>query len=58
MSNQPPEWILPVGAQVVVLSDVLSQNGRIAHPKGAVGTIVRSPTPALNDLLVRIRLKH
>lgn len=53
MSNQPPEWILPVGAQVVVLSDVLSQNGRIAHPKGAVGTIVRSPADQKHSYRVR-----
>ncbi|SFJ18572.1 nucleotidyltransferase domain-containing protein [Planctomicrobium piriforme] len=35
--------ILPTGTQVVVLRDVIGQNGRIVHPHGAVGVVVKSP---------------
>lgn len=53
MSNRSPDWILPAGAQVVILTDVLSQNGRTAHPKGAVGTIARSPSDLQHSYRVR-----
>ncbi len=41
--HQNPNLIYSEGTQVVSLRDVVSQNGRTLHPKGAVGVIVRSP---------------
>ncbi len=36
--------IFSVGTQVVALQDVAADGGRILHPKGAVGVVVRSPS--------------
>lgn len=36
--------IYSVGTQVVTRKDTYHSNGRVAHPAGAVGVIVRSPT--------------
>ncbi|MBS0206044.1 MAG: nucleotidyltransferase domain-containing protein [Planctomycetes bacterium] len=41
--HQNPNLIFSEGTQVVSLRDVVSQNGRTLHPRGAVGVIVRSP---------------
>ena len=38
-----PNLIYSEGTQVVSLRDVIGQNGRTLHPRGAVGVIVRSP---------------
>lgn len=38
-----PHLIFSVGTQVVVLRDVLGQNGSTLHPRGAVGVVVKSP---------------
>jgi predicted nucleotidyltransferase len=36
--------IFPVGTQVVVLREVIGQAGRMLHPRGSVGVVVRSPS--------------
>ena len=41
--HQNPNLIFSEGTQVVSLREVVSQNGRTLHPRGAVGVIVRSP---------------
>ena len=41
--HQNPNLIFSEGTQVVSLRDVVGQNGRTLHPRGAVGVIVRSP---------------
>jgi predicted nucleotidyltransferase len=38
-----PQWILPVGTQVVTRSEVLDAHGGLVCQAGAVGRIVRSP---------------
>lgn len=43
----------PTGTQVVTLRDVVGQNGRTLHPRGAVGVVVKSPTDL--DPAYRIR---
>jgi len=35
--------IISEGTQIVVLRDVRSSEGRILHPRGAVGTVIKSP---------------
>ena len=35
--------MLAVGSQVVTRKDVQAANGRIAHPAGAVGVILKAP---------------
>lgn len=39
-----PNLIFSVGTQVVTLREVVGQNGRTLHPRGAVGVVVKSPT--------------
>ncbi len=41
--HQSPSLILSVGTQVVVLRDVVGDGGRLLHPRGSVGVIVKSP---------------
>jgi uncharacterized protein len=41
--HQNPNLIYSVGTQVVTLRDVTADGGRILHPKGAVGVVVRAP---------------
>lgn len=41
--HENPNMIFSEGTQVVVLRDVIGQNGRILHPQGAVGVVVRAP---------------
>ena len=48
-----PNLIFAVGTQVVTLRDVVGQNGRTLHPRGAVGVVVKSPTDL--DHAYRIR---
>lgn len=45
--------IFAVGTQVVSLRDVVGQNGRTLHPRGAVGVVLRSPADL--DHAYRIR---
>ena len=41
--HQNPNLIFSEGTQVVSLREIVGQNGRTLHPRGAVGVIVRSP---------------
>jgi hypothetical protein len=41
--HNSPNLIYPIGSQVISRKPVQDANGRIAHPAGAVGVIVRSP---------------
>jgi len=41
--HQNPNLIYSAGTQIVALRDVIGHGGRILHPRGAVGVIVRSP---------------
>lgn len=41
------------GSQVVVLRDIIGRNGRTAHPRGAVGVVVRSPRDLEHSYRVR-----
>jgi uncharacterized protein len=41
-NHQNPNLIFSVGTQVVVLRNIVSDGGRILHPSGAVGIIIRS----------------
>ena len=45
--------IFSVGTQVVALRDVVGQNGRILHPRGSVGVIVKSPRDLEHSYRVR-----
>jgi predicted nucleotidyltransferase len=51
--HQNPNLIFSVGTQVVVLRDVVSEGGRILHPRGAVGVVVRSPGDLEHSYRVR-----
>ena len=46
-------FIFSPGTQVVSLKQVAGQGERIAHPAGAVGVIVKSPTDASHAYRVR-----
>lgn len=41
--HQNPNLIFSAGTQVVTLRNITAEGGRILHPRGAVGVIVRSP---------------
>lgn len=41
--HQNPQLIFSVGTQVVVLRDVVVTGGRVAHPRGSVGVVIRAP---------------
>ena len=41
--HQNPNLIFSEGTQVVSLREIIAQNGRTLHPRGAVGVIIRSP---------------
>jgi predicted nucleotidyltransferase len=41
--HDPPWLIYPVGTKVVAAEDVFGPNGRVVHPKGSVGVVVRAP---------------
>lgn len=45
--------IFAVGTQVVTLKDVVGQNGRTLHPRGAVGVVVKSPSDLKHSYRVR-----
>ncbi len=51
--HQNPNLIFSEGTQVVSLREIVGQNGRTLHPRGAVGVIVRSPSDL--DHAYRIR---
>jgi hypothetical protein len=48
-----PNFILPVGTQVVALADVRGSDGKPVHPRGAVGVITKSPADHLHSYRVR-----
>jgi predicted nucleotidyltransferase len=41
--HQSSKLILSVGTQVVVLRDIVGEGGRLLHPKGSVGVVIKSP---------------
>jgi uncharacterized protein len=41
--HQSPTLIFSIGTQVVVLRDVVADGGRILHPRGSVGVVIKSP---------------
>jgi len=41
------------GTQVVTLRDVIGQNGRILHPRGSVGVVVRAPRDIEHSYRIR-----
>jgi uncharacterized protein len=45
--------ILSVGTQVVALRDVKAAGGKVLHPKGTVGVVVRSPSDPEGSYRVR-----
>lgn len=45
--------IFAVGTQVVTLRDVIGRNGRILHPRGSVGVVIRSPRDLEHSYRVR-----
>jgi predicted nucleotidyltransferase len=48
-----PDLIYSVGTQVVALVDVMATNGRVLHPRGSVGVVIRSPTDLSHAYRVR-----
>ena len=48
-----PNLIFSPGTQVVALRDVLDPGGRVLHPRGAVGVVVRAAGGARRGYLVR-----
>jgi uncharacterized protein len=51
--HDPPHLIYSVGTKVVATVDVLGPNGKIVHPKGAVGVVVRAPKDLEHSYRVR-----
>lgn len=51
--HQNPSLIYSAGTQVVALRNVTGEGGRIAHPRGAVGVIVRAPADLSHPYRVR-----
>lgn len=47
------KFIFPVGTQVVILNEIIGQNGRTLHPRGSVGVIVKSPTDIAHSYRLR-----
>jgi predicted nucleotidyltransferase len=48
-----PNLIFSVGTQVVTLIEILNQNGKVLHPRGSVGVIVRAPADLEHPYRVR-----
>jgi predicted nucleotidyltransferase len=51
--QQNPNLIFSPGTQVVTLRNLTAEGGRILHPRGAVGVIVRSPGDLSHSYRVR-----
>jgi len=51
--HQNPNLIYSEGTQIVSLREIVSQSGRMLHPRGAVGVIVRSPGDLEHSYRVR-----
>src|SRR5437762_755158 len=48
-----PNLIYSLGTQVVTLVEILNQNGKLLHPRGSVGVVVRSPADLDHPYRVR-----
>ena len=48
-----PNLIFAAGTQVVTLKDVVGQNGRTLHPRGAVGVVVKAPSDLDHSYRIR-----
>ncbi|HQU46753.1 MAG: nucleotidyltransferase [Planctomycetia bacterium 21-64-5] len=48
-----PSLIYSVGTQVVALSEVRSEGGRVLHPRGAVGIVLKAPLDLSHSYWVR-----
>ena len=48
-----PNLIFAGGTQVVTLRELIGQNGRTLHPRGAVGVVVKSPTDLAHAYRIR-----
>jgi predicted nucleotidyltransferase len=51
--HQNPSLIYSVGTQVVALRNVVASCGRVVHPRGSVGVIVRAPGDLQHSYRVR-----
>lgn len=51
--HQHANLIYSPGTQVVVLRDVVGQNGRVLHPRGAVGVVIKSPVDLAHDYRIK-----
>jgi predicted nucleotidyltransferase len=51
--HHSPSLIYSPGTQVVALVEVLGQSGKVLHPRGSVGVIVRSPLDSEHPYRVR-----
>lgn len=52
-SDPQRKWIIAEGTQIVVLRDVRNTDGGVAHPRGAVGTVVESPSKGSHSYRVQ-----
>ena len=48
-----PNFIYPVGTQIVALKHVQGSNGDVIHPAGAVGVVIRSPRDRQHSYRIR-----
>lgn len=51
--HQNPSLIFSVGTQVVALSEVRAEGGRVLHPRGAVGMVLKAPMDLRHSYWVR-----
>lgn len=51
--HQNPNLIFSVGTQVVALTDVRSEGGKVLHPRGAVGIVLKAPMDLLHAYWIR-----
>ncbi len=51
--HKNPDLIFSAGTQVVALRNITAEGGRIVHPRGSVGVIVRSPADLNHPYRVR-----
>ena len=47
------KFIIPVGTQVVIATEVRTSVGEVLHPSGSVGVIVKAPTDSTHSYRVR-----
>jgi len=51
--HQNPNLIFSVGTQVVTLRNITAEGGKVLHPRGSVGVVVRSPGDLNHSYRVR-----